>query len=104
MSDEVEASQTAPADRPRRRSAKQIFWGIVLLLLGCVLFGTGIDAMFDPAAVVAGSSNTPRSPDNDAEAVFGGVLMCIFGIVVLGFGIGLLRLRPGESMFGKAPQ
>lgn len=102
MTDDTEASESTPAARPPRRSGKRVFWGIVLLLLGCLLFGTGVDAVLDPAAVVAGSSNTPRSPDNDAEAVFGGVLMCLFGIIVFGFGIGLLRLRPGESMFGKA--
>lgn len=103
MSDETEASPDARAERRPRRSAKRVFWGIVLLALGCVLFGIGIDAIFHPAAVVAKSSNTPRSPDSDGEAAIGGILMCFFGLIVLGYGIALLLMRPGGSVFGKAP-
>ncbi|MGS2810496.1 hypothetical protein [Nocardia sp. MW-W600-9] len=63
--------------------------GIALILVAGVLLVGGIQAIVDPAAVVAGSSRSARSPDTDAEAKIGGLLLCFFGITVLGFGIGL---------------
>ncbi|RSM82655.1 hypothetical protein DL991_04670 [Amycolatopsis sp. WAC 01375] len=75
---------------PPRRSAGRVIRGIILILGAAALFVTGIDAIADPDSVIAGSSNSARSPDTDTEAKIGGLLLCFFGITVLGFGIGLI--------------
>lgn len=65
----------------------------------------GIQAIVDPDAVVAGSSNSARSPDTDGEAMLGGLLLCMFGMSVLGFGISLLATKKSAgSLFGTKPE
>ncbi|WP_280338943.1 hypothetical protein [Nocardia neocaledoniensis] len=86
-----------PADTPPRRSAQRILGGVALILVAAGLLYTGIDAIVDPGAVVAGSSRSARSPDTDAEAKIGGLLLCFFGLTVLGFGIGLLTSKTSVS-------
>ncbi|MEV0062593.1 hypothetical protein [Nocardia sp. NPDC050718] len=78
---------------PPRRTAKRVIGGIALILVAIVLLITGIQAIVDPAAVVAGSSGSGRSPDTDAEAKIGGLLLCFFAITVFGFGIGLVTSK-----------
>lgn len=78
---------------PPRRTARRITFGLVLVLAAVVLFAGGVQAIADPAAVIADSSNTPRSPDTDADAVIGGLLLCFFGIIVLGYGISLFQKK-----------
>ncbi|MGI5218920.1 hypothetical protein [Nocardia sp. CA-290969] len=90
---------------PPRRTAGRVIGGIVLILCALALLAGGIQAIVDPAAVVAGSSNSARSPDTDAEAQIGGLLLCLFGITVLGFGIGLLgkKSAPDTSSSSGTP-
>ncbi|MET9211034.1 MULTISPECIES: hypothetical protein [unclassified Nocardia] len=83
-----------PAEAPGpRRTAKRVLGGIALILGAIVLLITGIQAIVDPAAVVAGSSGSGRSPDTDTEAKIGGLLLCFFAITVFGFGIGLVTSK-----------
>lgn len=99
---ESHASEQVPDTAPPRRTAGRIFGAIVLTLAGTGLLVGGIDAIADPGAVIAGSSNTARSPDTDAEAKIGGFILCMFGISVLGFGISLfMKKKSGGSPFGK---
>ncbi|WP_280382931.1 hypothetical protein [Nocardia wallacei] len=83
------ASEHVEDAAPARRTAGRITGGIVLILVATALLFVGIQAIVEPAAVVAKSSDTARSPDTDGEAQFGGLLLCFFGLSVLGFGIGL---------------
>ncbi|MFE3442675.1 hypothetical protein ACFXNW_06575 [Nocardia sp. NPDC059180] len=76
-----------------RRTAQRMIGGIALIIVAIVLLVSGIQAIVDPAAVVAGSSRSGRSPDTDTEAKIGGLLLCFFGITVLGFGIGLFASK-----------
>lgn len=92
-----DASEHVQNAAPPRRTAGRITGGIVLILIAIVLFAGGIQAVFDPAAVVADSSDTPRSPDTDGEAVIGGLLLCFFGITVLVFGIGMFTKKPSTG-------
>ncbi|QNS05420.1 hypothetical protein [Streptomyces xanthii] len=87
---------TQPAE-PVRRSAKRVIGAVVLVLLGAGLLYVGIDAIADPASVVADSANTGRSADTEAEAKIVGLVMCLFGISVLGFGISLLRANATQG-------
>jgi uncharacterized membrane protein YidH (DUF202 family) len=80
-----------------RRAVGRIVGGIVLVLFAVVLFVVGLQAIIDPSHVVAGSSNSARSPDTDAEAQVGGLLLCFFGITVLGFGIALFKKKPAAG-------
>ena len=84
------------ADGPRRPAGRSTV-GVVLILLAIVLFAGGIEAVIEPSAVVAGSSDTSRSPDTDREAVLGGFLLCLFGITVLRFGIGIVTKKPSAG-------
>ncbi|MEV0334824.1 hypothetical protein [Nocardia sp. NPDC050717] len=88
-------SAPEPADdlAPPRRTVQRMLGGAALILVAAGLLYTGIDAIVDPGAVVAGSSRSARSPDTDAEAKIGGLLMCFFGLTVLGFGIGLFSSK-----------
>ncbi|MEU1983411.1 hypothetical protein [Nocardia sp. NPDC019395] len=98
-----DASEHTQDAVPPRRTAGRITGGIVLILTAIVLFAVGIQAIVDPAAVIAGSSNSARSPDTDAEAKIGGLLLCFFGITVLGFGIGLLGKKSAPGTPTSAP-
>lgn len=86
---------------PPRRTAGRITGGIFLVLIGIVLLAGGIQAIVDPAAVVASSSGSGRSPDTDVEAKIGGLLLCMFGISVLGFGISLFTKKPPGGHFAQ---
>ncbi|WP_280361577.1 hypothetical protein [Nocardia wallacei] len=85
---------------PPRRTAGRVAGSIALILVALVLLTTGIQAIVDPADVVASSSNSARSPDTDAEAQFSGLLLCFFGITVLGFGIALFKKPSSNTSSG----
>lgn len=102
MSESAPSGQT-PDTTPRRRTPRRVIGAIVLTLIGIGLLVVGIQAIVDPDAVVAGSSNSARSPDTDGEAMLGGLLLCMFGISVLGFGISLFTTKSG-SLFGRKPE
>ncbi|MEV0366390.1 hypothetical protein [Nocardia fusca] len=98
-----DASEHTQDAVPPRRTARRITGGIALILFAILLLATGIQAIVDPAAVIAGSSNSARSPDTDAEAQIGGLLLCFFGITVLGFGIGLLKKKSAPGTPSSTP-
>jgi hypothetical protein len=98
-----DASEQEQDAAPPRRTAGRITGGIVLILIAVVLFAAGVQAIVDPAAVIAGSSNSARSPDTEAEAKIGGLLMCFFGITVLGFGIGLFGKKSAPGTPSSTP-
>ncbi|WP_280423685.1 hypothetical protein [Nocardia carnea] len=98
-----DASDHAQDAVPPRRTAGRITGGILLILCAIALLAAGIQAIVDPAAVIAGSSNSARSPDTDAEAQIGGLLLCLFGITVLGFGIGLLAKKSAPGTPSSTP-
>lgn len=94
-----DAPEPVPADPPR--TTGRIIGGIAVILVAILMLAGGIQALVDPGAVVAGSSNSARSPDSDAEAKFGGLLLCFAGISVLSIGIGLLTSK--KKLFTKDP-
>ncbi|MEU4313298.1 hypothetical protein [Nocardia sp. NPDC024068] len=98
-----DASENTQDPIPPRRTAGRITGGIVLILFAIAVLAAGIQAIVDPAAVIAGSSNSPRSPDTDAEAKIGGLLLCLFGITVLGFGIGLFTKKSAPGTPSSTP-
>ncbi|MEV0078923.1 hypothetical protein AB0H58_21190 [Nocardia neocaledoniensis] len=91
------APEPADTPAPPRRTANRMLGGVALILVAAGLLYTGIDALVDPGAVVAGSSRSARSPDTDEEAQIGGLLLCLFGLTVLGFGIGLFTSKTSVS-------
>ena len=102
---EPDASDQVPDTAPPRRSSGRIAGAIFLTLVGIGLLVVGIQAIVDPDAVLAGSSNSARSPDTDGEAMLGGLLLCMFGMSVLGFGISLFAKKNSSgSLFGTKPE
>ncbi|NUS74000.1 MAG: hypothetical protein HOQ05_11400 [Corynebacteriales bacterium] len=83
------------------RTTGRIIGGIAVILVAIFMMAVGIHALVDPGAVVAGSSNSARSPDSEAEAKFGGLLLCLAGISVLSLGIGLVTSK--KKLFTKDP-
>lgn len=97
-----DAREDARDAGPQRRTTGRIIGGIVLILCALALLAGGIQAIVDPAEVIADSSNSARSPDTEEEAKIGGLLLCFFGITVLGFGIALFQQKKpsGGAPFG----
>lgn len=94
---ETNAAEHPQDSTPPRRTTQRVLGGFVLILLSLALFAIGIQSIVDPSEVIANSSNSPRSPDTDAEAQFAGLLMCMFGITVLGFGIHLFNKKTAAN-------
>ncbi|MGW0324739.1 hypothetical protein [Nocardia sp. NPDC003183] len=86
---------------PPRRTAKRVLGGIALILVAIVLLVGGIQAIVNPAEVVAGSSHSGHSPDTDTEAKIGGLLLCFFGLTVFGFGIAACTSK--KPLWAKSP-
>ncbi|MBB5917323.1 drug/metabolite transporter (DMT)-like permease [Nocardia transvalensis] len=94
---ESNAPEHVQGPTPPRRTAGRIAGSIALIVVALVLLIGGIQAIVDPAEVVANSSSTARSPDTEAEAQFSGLLLCFFGVTVLGFGILLFKKKPSSG-------